>query len=139
MYADGSAAPNPGKGGAGVLLIDPTGLPNKSLAMAIGNHVTNNVCELKAIQFGLDLFTKCCHPQKNIILNVCSDSLYAINTLNKTWKAKSNRELILQIQKEIDAVTRKGVVIQWTWVKGHATDPHNCEVDRLAKLGGLKN
>jgi ribonuclease HI len=131
IYTDGACDPNPGPGGwAAVLLF---GQHRKALT-GHEPRTTNNRMELQAIISALQALRQPCR------VRVHTDSEYVhkgVTQYLSRWKAKgwrtsdkravANREL----WEALDAALQRHT-ITWLWVKGHAGDPHNEEVDRLA-------
>ena len=93
MWVDGSAEPNPGPGGWGVVAILDNG-EEKRVGDSL-EHVTNNQAELVACLKGIQLFTR---PGDKV--EIYSDSKYVIGVASKGWKAKKNRDLIEAVIKE---------------------------------------
>jgi ribonuclease HI len=120
-YADGSCIGNPGPGGWGVVIIRPDGsLPEEVSGRCAST--TNNRMEITAAIEALRRI----EPRTAIVLR--SDSEYVVNTMNKKWNRRANREL----WKELDAeVARRRV--KFEWVRGHADDPLNMRADELAR------
>ena len=131
LYTDGACDPNPGPGGWAALLL--FGDRQKALIGSDPN-TTNNRMELQAVIAGLEALTRPCR------VRLYTDSEYVHKGVTEylaRWKAKgwrtsakapvANREL----WEALDATLQRHV-IEWHWVKGHAGDPHNEEVDRLA-------
>ena len=140
-YTDGSAHPNPGPGGFGVVTvitgIDAMGTP---VEMTIEyskqcNHTTNNAEEMKAI-----IYAVCDSAKRGIPAIIYSDSAYAINTFTKwmfSWecngwvkgdgKVPENLELVkafFELNKKYNITLNK--------VKGHDGDKYNEIADQLA-------
>lgn len=139
IYTDGSAHPNPGTGGFGVVVLDNS---NKLLTaysrQFINEKVTNNEMELKAILYTmLNYGTK---SNQNIPI-VYSDSSYCVNTLNEwmfNWKKngwlKSNNSKPenLNIIKAYYDWYSKGYRIELRKIKGHSGFEFNELADKLA-------
>jgi uracil-DNA glycosylase len=81
---------------------------------------TSNRAELTAILECL----KALKPYQ--IVEIHSDSLYSINTINNTWKRNSNLDLLEEIDKY------KPFITALIHIKGHAGNEFNERVDRLA-------
>ena len=124
-FTDGACKGNPGPAGAGavVKLADGRVLEDaRSCGIA-----TNNVGELTAIDMALDLFEGAgVEPSSAIAL--FTDSSYAIGVLQKGWKAKANRELILGLRARL----KDWPELQLHWVPGHSGVPENERADALA-------
>ncbi|MBI4975102.1 ribonuclease HI, partial [Candidatus Peregrinibacteria bacterium] len=144
IYTDGSCLGNPGPGGWGVIIIfngvrSQNSLTAKARQPACGGSLgkeiklsggeadsTNNRMEMTAIMNAL----KWLNTQKNIEsedVTIYSDSNLLIQTLNKGWKKKANKDLWAEIDK-----LRGWLNIKWEWVKAHHTNKYNNAVDRIA-------
>ena len=111
MYTDGASRGNPGPGGYGTILM----WKGNTRELSAGyRHTTNNRMELMAVIAGLE-----------------------VNSVDKGWLknwiatdfrgGKKNRDL-WQRYHELS----KKHHIQFHWVKGHASNPHNNRCDELA-------
>jgi ribonuclease HI len=90
-------------------------------------HGTNNVGELTALRLALDIFDESdVAPEAHVAL--FTDSKYAIGVLMQGWKAKANRELILDLRDRF--ARRSGARL--FWVPGHAGVAENERADVLA-------
>lgn len=135
IFTDGSAHPNPGPGGYGVIVYDDN---NKLIEVYSKQYtdikVTNNEMELKGILYIMIHYGKY-NP------TVYSDSAYSINTLTNwmfSWarngwiksdkKTPENLELI----KAYYDLYQKGYRINLQKVKGHNNVNGNEIVDKLA-------
>lgn len=134
FYTDGSAHPNPGPGGFGVVIVDPKGEVIETYAKHCDN-TTNNAEEMKAI-----LYAVCRARLAGESAVIYSDSAYAINTFTNwmySWerngwiksdgKIPENLELVkafFQIQKTVD--------VNFVKVKGHVGNKWNEMADKLA-------
>ena len=133
IYTDGACSGNPGPGGWGVVIFDK----DKNQKNLSGNekNTTNNRMELMApINALKDLDTK------NEI-EIYTDSQYVklgitewINTwIKNNWKTSKkedvkNKDLWLKLYN-----LNQSLNIKWNWVKAHAGNSLNEEVDLLAK------
>tara|TARA_B110001452_G_scaffold211245_1_gene181711 strand:+ start:153 stop:578 length:426 start_codon:yes stop_codon:yes gene_type:complete len=132
IYTDGSCLKNPGNGGWAAIINDDGDIKKVS-----GNakNTTNNRMELMAPINAL----KEMDPNKQI--EIYTDSQYVklgitkwIKTwLKNNWKTSKkedvkNKDLWLELHK-----LNKSLNIKWNWVKAHAGNPVNEEVDLLAK------
>lgn len=138
FYTDGSAHPNPGPGGYGVVGVEHDKVIYTRSRQYDGK-VTNNEMEIKAILWVMLEFGKPSEWQQPPI--VYSDSAYCVNTFN-TWmfswarnnwiksdkKTPENLELI---QAYYD-LYQKGYRIDLRKVKGHAGNTFNELADGLA-------
>ena len=139
-YTDGSANPNPGPGGFGVVVLDN----DENLITCHSeqyDYTTNNKMELSAILWA---FLKYAEPKgdgENALI-IYSDSAYCVNTLTnwmfrweeKDWKKSNNQtpenlDLIIPFFKFI----QRGYSITIKKVKGHANNKWNEKADKLAR------
>jgi ribonuclease HI len=126
IYTDGACDPNPGPGGWAAVL--RSGGHEKRLTGS-DPDTTNNRMELQAVIAALAALKR---PSR---IRLHTDSEYVrrgVTEWLERWKAKgwknvANRDL----WEALDEAQRRHV-IEWRWVKGHAGDPLNEEVDRLA-------
>ena len=138
IYTDGSCQSNPGNGGwAAIINI------NGEIKKISGNEkdTTNNRMELMAPINAL----------KNINskdpIEIFTDSKYVKNGITEwintwvlnNWKTSKkenvkNKDLWLELHK-----LNQSLNVKWNWVKAHAGDPLNEEVDMLAKKAANLN
>lgn len=140
IYTDGSCLGNPGPGGWGVLI-----LGKNNIQLSGGEkQTTNNRMEMTAIIKALEWLhnksglTK--EQLRSVRILIHSDSNLLISTLNLGWKRKANLDLWAQIDK-LRAwlpVGKTWLNINWVWVKAHATNKHNNQVDKLALAAATK-
>ena len=138
IYTDGSCIENPGNGGwAAIIFMD-----NKKIAIT-GNkkNTTNNQMELMA---AIEALKKIPTGQK---VQVYTDSKYVKLGITEwiekwsqnNWKISSKQKVKnLALWTELNEISKKHK-IEWFWVKGHAGDPINEEVDTLAKKAANLN
>lgn len=149
IYTDGSAHPNPGPGGFGVIVLDKNknfDYNNYTLVEVYNkqytNQVTNNECELKAIlyiflKYGINInnsdFTE--------IPIIYSDSAYAINTYETwmhSWARNGWRKSDKKTPENLEIIQayydwwQKGYRIELRKVKGHQGNFYNELADLLA-------
>ncbi len=131
IYSDGGAAPNPGPGGWGALLI--WGEYQKELSGGEAN-TTNNRMELTAACEALEALKRPCE------IEFFTDSEYVkkgvtewlAGWVRKGWKASSGEPVKNQdLWQRLHAATQTHR-IRWHWVKGHAGHTYNERVDQLA-------
>ena len=132
IYTDGSCIQNPGNGGwAAIMLINN----EKKAISGFKKNTTNNQMELmaaiealKKIPIGEDV-------------QIYTDSKYVKMGITEwikkwsqnNWKTSSKKKVKnLELWKELSSISKKHK-IKWLWIKGHAGDPINEEVDALAK------
>ena len=135
FYTDGSAHPNPGPGGFGVVIVDPKGEIIETYAKHCDN-TTNNAEEMKAI-----LYAACRAAQVGEPALIYSDSAYAINTFSNwmySWQrngwVKSDGKVPenLDLVKAFYDLKENGIDINFVKVKGHANNKYNKLADKLA-------
>ena len=129
MYTDGASRGNPGPGGFGTILMWKGTVKELSGGF---KRTTNNRMELMAVIAGLEALRK-----DGLRLKIYSDSQYIINAVEKGWLktwiatdfkgGKKNKDLWLRYS----ALAAKHH-IQFFWVRGHASNPHNNRCDELA-------
>jgi len=131
IYTDGSCDPNPGPGGwAALVIMDGEG------RMLYGSDAasTNNRMELKAAIEAL----KSIEIKKPIILYTDSQYLkkgvmeWMENWKLRNWKRKGGKLANVDLWKELSKEAEEHS-ITWQWVKAHAGDKYNEQVDRKAK------
>ena len=132
IYTDGSCLQNPGKGGwAAILYIN-----NEKLVIS-GNkkNTTNNQMELTA---AIEALKKVPEEQE---IQIFTDSKYVKlgitewieKWIQNNWKTSSKQNVKnVGLWKELNTISKKHKV-KWSWVKGHAGNTFNEEVDQLAK------
>ena len=132
IYTDGSCLENPGNGGwAAIIKINE----NKKKISGSEKNTTNNRMELLATINAL----KSINSDEEI--NIFTDSQYVklgitewINTwVKNNWKTSKKEDV-----KNKDLWTElynldRSLNVKWIWIKAHAGNPLNEEVDLLAK------
>ena len=132
IYTDGSCLKNPGNGGwAAIINI------NGKIKKISGNekNTTNNRMELMAAINALK------EMSTRDLIEIFTDSKYVKNGITEwvntwilnNWKTSKkedvkNKDLWIELYK-----LNQSLNIKWNWVKAHAGDPLNEEVDMLAK------
>ena len=132
IYTDGSCLSNPGKRGwAAIINI------NGKIKKISGNeeNTTNNRMELLAPINALK------EMSSKDLIEIFTDSKYVKNGITEwvntwilnNWKTSKkedvkNKDLWIELYK-----LNQSLNIKWNWVKAHAGDPLNEEVDMLAK------
>jgi len=138
IYTDGSCIENPGNGGWAAIIF----MNNEKIAIT-GNkkNTTNNQMELMA---AIEALKKIPTGQK---VQVYTDSKYLKMGITEwidkwsqnNWKTSSKQKVKnLALWTELNEISKKHK-IEWFWVKGHAGDPINEEVDTLAKKAANLN
>ncbi len=120
IYTDGSCIGNPGPGGWGAIIL----ADKKYIVSGNEPDTTNNRMEMKAIIAALKWL-----KTNNISdpVTIHSDSNLIVQTMNKGWKKKANTDL----WEMIDSLAPE-LNLTWKWVKAHATNKLNNEVDKIA-------
>ena len=138
IYTDGSCLENPGNGGwAAIIFIN-----NEKIVIS-GNkkNTTNNQMELLA---AIEALKKIPEGQE---IQIYTDSRYVkqgitewINKwIQNNWKTSSKQKVKnVDLWKELNKISKK-YKIEWHWVKAHAGDIINEEVDELAKKAASLN
>jgi ribonuclease HI len=131
IYTDGACAGNPGPGGWAALLL--IGSSEKELSGGEA-FTTNNRMEMLAAIEGLRALRQPCH------VDLFTDSQYlhmGITSWLQGWKRKGWRTAAggpvknVELWQELERVAAPHR-ISWHWVRGHAGDPFNHRVDRMA-------
>ena len=132
IYTDGSCLDNPGNGGWAAII-----KMNENIKKISGSekNTTNNRMELMATINALKSINS------NEEINIYTDSQYVklgitewINTwVKNNWKTSKKEDV-----KNKDLWTElynlnKTLEVKWIWIKAHAGNPLNEEVDLLAK------
>jgi len=125
IWTDGSAVPNPGKGGWAALL-ECNGARKLVCGNSGSEQYTNNQAELKAMIVALEALKRPCE----VVL--VSDSQYAVNMGSGNWQPKSNFELI----KRIEGLCREHAV-KFKWVR-EFTLPEQTTVHNAAEAEANK-
>ncbi len=133
IYTDGACRGNPGPGGWGALL---TAGPHQRELSGFEKMTTNNRMELMA---ALEALRALKQPSK---VTLWTDSEYLRKGMTEWlagWKQRGWKTAAKQPVKNADLWQALDQVatqhdINWRWVKGHAGDPGNEAVDRLANL-----
>ena len=132
-YTDGGCRGNPGIGGWGYMLIDPS--TGNALQAAGGEaETTNNRMEMTAAIEAMR-----CLKNTGTDIQIFTDSKYLIDCCSqwmagwkaKGWKKKGGELKNVDLLKRLDEALSIHHV-SWQWVKGHDGDPGNECVDGLA-------
>ena len=136
IYTDGSCLENPGNGGWAAIIND-----NGNIKKISGSekNTTNNRMELVATINALK------NIDTNNEIEIYTDSQYVklgitewINTwVKNNWQTSKkenvkNKDLWLELYN-----LNKSLNIKWIWIKAHAGNPLNEEVDSLAKKAAI--
>ena len=132
IFTDGACSGNPGPGGWGAILRYKAHEKELSGGEA---ETTNNRMELMALIAALEQLKEPCE------IDLCSDSQYVINGLQKgwakSWRARGWKKADKSPALNSDLWARlldlsEAHTIHYNWIKGHAGHPENERCDRLA-------
>ncbi|MCA2009135.1 ribonuclease H family protein [Tritonibacter mobilis] len=137
IYTDGACSGNPGPGGfAAVLRRFENGKEVKRLNRQGGKtDTTNNAMELRAVISAMK-----CLRHETLPIIVRTDSKYIVENWNQRvavwiangWRKTDGKPVLNRDLWEQLAELAEGLRVSFEWVKGHADDPMNAEVDSLA-------
>lgn len=127
IYTDGSSLGNPGPGGWASVILSKEEEGEKARIILKGGetNATNNRMEMTAIAEALNWIQE--HGPKSAHFSLYSDSELIVNSLKEGWKRKANLDLWRKLDK-----AKKGLDIEWIWVKGHSDNEWNNTCDKLA-------
>lgn len=132
VFTDGSAVPNPGPGGWGVVwVIDDV---VKDQASGRADDTTNNRMELQALIEAVRMVPA------GTAATLYSDSNLAVRTINewaagwerRGWKRKTGPVENLDLVRELHELVRQRPELQLEWIKAHVGHRWNEYADRLA-------
>ena len=132
VFTDGSASPNPGPGGWGVVWVE-----NGEIVSERHGHdpdTTNNRMELRAL---IEAFTML---PEDAAVSVFTDSRLCVNTITewapgwerRGWKKKSGPIMNLELVQELLALYRAHPACELRWIAAHAGHRWNEYADSLA-------
>lgn len=145
IYTDGACSGNPGNGGWGVILLcdvlDKNGKKQVFKKKISGGekNTTNNKMELTAVIEGLNTLKVRCDVE------IFTDSKYVMegatkwmnNWIKNNWRTADKKPVKnIELWQKLNELLLKHK-ITWHWVKGHANDALNNEVDALARNEAL--
>lgn len=125
IYTDGACHSSTKIGGIGVVFVK-----NNKIIYKFNKQftdTTNNKMEILAIIYALYAISK---PID--IINIYSDSQYAIGCITKNWTRKKNTDLWQLFDKVYVKAKTLCPNIQFNWVKGHDINEFNNISDKLA-------
>ena len=132
IYTDGACSGNPGPGGWGAVIFDNDN--NQKNISGSEKNTTNNRMELLAAIMALE------EIKTSSKITIYTDSIYVKNGITEwvlKWKINgwknSNKEPVKNkdLWKKLDNLCAQNVV-NWKWVKGHASNKYNNLADELA-------
>ena len=145
IYTDGACSGNPGNGGWGAILLCDTLDKNgkkqvfKKKISGGEKNTTNNKMELTAVIEGLNTLKVRCDVE------IFTDSKYVMegatkwmsNWMKNNWRTADKKPVKnIELWQKLNELLLKHNVV-WHWVKGHADDSLNNEVDLLARNKAL--
>jgi len=138
IYTDGSCLENPGNGGWAAIIFMNN---EKIIISGCKKNTTNNQMELMA---AIEALKKIPKDQE---VQMYTDSKYVKMGITEwikkwsqnDWKTSSKQRVKnIELWKELNDISKKHK-IDWHWVKAHAGNPNNEEVDELAKKAANLN
>ena len=138
IYTDGSCLENPGNGGWAAIIFMNN---EKIIISGHKKNTTNNQMELMA---AIEALKKIPKDQE---VQMYTDSKYVKMGITEwikkwsqnDWKTSSKQRVKnIELWKELNDISKKHK-IEWHWVKAHAGNPNNEEVDELAKKAANLN
>ena len=138
IYTDGSCIGNPGPGGWAAIILNGD---RQNIISGKKKNTTNNQMELMA---AIEALKKIPKDQE---VQMYTDSKYVKMGITEwikkwsqnDWKTSSKQKVKnIELWKELNDISKKHK-IEWHWVKAHAGNPNNEEVDELAKKAANLN
>ena len=123
LYTDGAARGNPGPAGAGAVLLDGRN-QIATLTRFLGEKLTNNEAEYRALILGLELALK----NRAGDLEVFMDSQLIVNQVTGQYKIKQAR--LYKLYTEVARLAKQFSSIKFS----HIPRKENKQADRLANL-----
>ena len=132
VFTDGSASPNPGPGGWGVVWVEDGEIRDEKHGH--DPDTTNNRMELRAL---IEAFTML---PKDAAVSVYTDSELCVNTITRWapgwerrgWKRKSGPISNLEMVQELLALSRAHPACELRWIAAHTGHRWNEYADSLA-------
>lgn len=140
VYTDGSALGNPGPGGWAYIITDHKGNVQHT-NVGSENHTTNNQMELTAAIEAMKVLPA------DVPAVLYSDSQYVVKGATewrtsweaKGWKGSQGKPIAnMNLWQELYALHDSLALVSFQWVRGHAGNPLNETVDRLARAEAEK-
>jgi ribonuclease HI len=134
IYTDGSARPNPGPGGSGIVIIKNNELIAK-ISIKSESITTNNQMELNAVICAFDYISK------NVNVDLFTDSQYvqkgltewSNNWIKNGWKTSTNEPVKNAEQwKKLIELRKNFPLVKIKWIKAHNGHIWNTLADELA-------
>lgn len=125
IYTDGACHGSTKIGGIGIVFVKDNKIIYKFNKQF--TNTTNNRMEILAIIYALHAISKPIN-----IINIYSDSQYALGCITKDWSRKKNTDLWQVFDKVYNKAKCLCSNIQFNWVKGHNINEFNNSADKLA-------
>jgi ribonuclease HI len=125
LFVDGASRGNPGKSGAGVVLLKDQAVVLQK-GFYLGPFLTNNEAEYMALIVGLTIFKKKFGTTEQ--LNVFSDSQLMVRQLNHIYRVKQPHLALLKAKVDKSSL---GIKISFS----HVMREKNCLADAMANQG----
>jgi ribonuclease HI len=132
IFTDGSARPNPGPGGWGVVWVEQ-GKILKQLHGAVAD-TTNNRMELTALKNALMLLDETAECEIFTDSELCCNTFnkWAINWESKGWKKSGGEIKNLDLVKEVYTLYRARPNVKMKWIAAHSAWLWNEYADSLS-------
>lgn len=133
IWADGSSSgAGGGAGGYGYVIADGDAILHYGYG---GSPITtNNLMEIEGCIQGLKKALELGLNKPGVLLELVSDSQYALGMASGEWQANRNFEQVAQLRD-----LAKQVGCRFRWVRGHEGTDLNEACDQLAKQGKLES
>ena len=135
LWVDGSARPNPGRGGCGIFIEHLHDKTERCLSFPVGAKVTSFDCEVVAVFWALRVlqreYSAGCWRKARFVLITDNQPVY--RTMMGRRKAHANAEQFLGIAREW---RRFPYSLEIYWCRSHTGLRGNEMADRLAKQAG---
>lgn len=146
IYTDGSSYAKPRKGGVGMLFIfiAENGIDEIEIERNFPGYkgATNNQMELQAAILALKEVPSMQLSSRVSRIVVFTDSSYVVDNYKRATYWSKNKWFnnagapianAQQWKELIKVIAQVGMRVEFKWVKGHAKNPYNKKVDKLAK------
>lgn len=137
VYTDGGSRGNPGPSAWAYVIVYNNAIVRQDHQF-YGASKPNNETEYKAMERALahclDLTSGNPNPYTQIIVK--SDSQFVLNSMFAGWKVKAPNLVGLhaQVQVYMQELKRRGIRLDFEWVRGHNGDVHNEICDHLVNV-----
>ncbi|ETO08756.1 hypothetical protein RFI_28632 [Reticulomyxa filosa] len=131
IFTDASTIPNPGFGGVGLVVQDPSMSKWIELQIPIQGITTNIGCEIESIKIALEYVLKY-YQDKEYRVVILNDCKFAVNAIMNRWDAEMYKTQVNTCQKlmlQMEPIN----IPEIYWIKGHSGIPGNEKADEVAK------